>query len=160
MKIIFLDMDGVLCTTRSHIAQDQRGLMEALDREAVGLLNRLAEVPGEDVRFVLSSTWRLIHDRGWMEEHLRKFGWRGQFHDDWRTIELTDVRGTEVEDWLHRHFEVTSFVILDDDADFLPRQMPRLVRTEFEDGLRWCDFLEANRLLHGDKHAWRARRPD
>ncbi len=154
-KTIFLDMDGVLCTVRAHIGQGERGMMRALDREAMGLLNVLAEVPGTPVLYVLSSTWRMIYDRPGMESNLRQFGWRGEFHGDWCTIQdRTGHRGVEVADWLLRHPEVTDWVAIDDDSDFLPDQKSRLALTHAYDGLRWQDFLDACRILHGDEHAW------
>ena len=169
MKIIFLDMDGPLCTIRSHIGQGGRGIMRHLDREAVGLLNVLAEVPPEPVRFVLSSTWRMMYSRAEMEEILRKYDWRGKFHEDWRTKlpkETTGApliaqnRGGEVAEWLSRHPEVTTWIALDDDSDFLEEQMPRLVLCHTYDGMSWQNFQTACALLHGNAHAWHDRRKE
>lgn len=151
MRVVFLDIDGVLCTLRSHIGQGHIGLMEALDREAVGLLNR-ATLPG--TAFVLSSTWRLTHDRAEMTAHLRAYGWTGEFHDDWRTKDLWKTRGGEVDEWLGRHPEVSAYAIVDDDSDFLPEQLGHLVKTQYEDGLSWAGFQRLNEVLHGDKDAW------
>lgn len=151
MRIIFLDMDGVLCTMRAHIAQNGFGLMEKLDREAIGLLNRAAS---DDVRYVLSSTWRKFHDQPWMEHHLQSFGWTGQFHDDWKTGDINGPRGLEIAEWLGRHPEIEDYAIIDDDSDFLPDQLPRHVHTACYDGLSWQNFLDLNRILYGFEDAW------
>lgn len=159
VKIIFLDIDGVLCTFRSHVGQDQHGklgTMKALDREAVGLLNVLAEAGGTPVHYVLSSTWRKHFTRSKMTAHLRKFGWRGEFHKDWCTvIRLSSgFRGSEVAGWLNEHPEITEWVAVDDNSDFHPEQKARLVLTHVDDGMSWENFLDASRILHGARRAW------
>lgn len=153
MKVIFLDIDGVLCTVRSHIARGDLGLMRALDREGVGLLNQVVD---DQTRFVLSSTWRLLHDREWMEDHLRMHGWIGQFHDDWRTKEISSMRGRggEIAEWLGRHPDTDRFAIVDDDSDMLPEQMSMFVHTSTDDGFSWKNFMELSEVLHGDENAW------
>lgn len=152
MKIIFLDMDGVLCTLRSHMAQGSiKGIwhMAALDREAIGLLNRLSM---RDVKWVLSSTWRLHWTKEEMERHLKSFGWTGTFHEDWRTKQLNGIRGLEIREWLDRHVtEYETYAILDDNSDMLPEQMDAFVQTHVYDGLRWEDYDKLCKVL-GEGH--------
>lgn len=151
MKIIFLDMDGVLCTHRAFFAQGEFGIMRALDREAVQLLNVLCEISDvEEVRYVLSSTWRKYNTREWMESHLKSFGWTGSFHDDWATKSLNGIRGLEVNEWLSRHSEVTNYVIIDDDSDFMEEQKSHFVQTHVYDGISFDNFIRAVNILHGD----------
>lgn len=161
MKIIFLDIDGVLCSFRSHYAQGKPlidGCMSALDREGVGLLNVLAGLGTDTIKYVLSSTWRKHHDQGWMENHLRNHGWTGEFHEDWRTtIEHVEhngiifgvTRGREIQEWLNRHPEITEYVIIDDDSDMLDEQLPRFAQTHTEDGISFSAFQKARRILFG-----------
>lgn len=154
MKVIFLDMDGVLCTIRSHVAQNSptpRGVMQALDREAVGLLNILMVQQCETVRAVLTSTWRKLHDQGWMTLHLRRHGWEGQFHDDWATKVLSqeeNSRGKEIAEWLSRHPEVSRWVIFDDNDWALPEQRENFIQTHPHNGILWADFQRAAALLY------------
>lgn len=153
MKIIFLDMDGVLCTPRAHVAQGgqaPRGVQQSLDREAVGLLNMLMP-PNQPVRCVLASTWRNIYEREWIERRLHLNGWEGQFHQNWRTVTMGDEsnRGNEISEWLLNHPEVTQYAILDDSINMLPEQAPFHVKTNYNDGLLWDDFRKAMRILHG-----------
>lgn len=158
MKIIFLDMDGVLCTARAHIAQRKvktEWHMTALDREAVGLLNAIHEHDSDNTRYVLSSTWRTQYDQAYMEAHLRSFGWTGVFHYDWKTpkyqrtmSEHQGFRGVEVADWLNRN-EHTTYAIFDDGTDFLESQQENFVNTRHDYGISYHDYVNAMRILHG-----------
>lgn len=164
MKVIFLDIDGVLCTHRAHYARGRQapnGLMHVLDREAVGLLNILccAGLPHTEVRVVLISTWRLPQhplSRGELkpiEDHLRSHGFVGKFHSDWKAPHLggEDLRGHEVAAWLAEHAGVDDFLIIDDRATFLSEQSSRHVRPNYFEGLSWLNFVHAADILHGIK---------
>lgn len=154
MKIIFLDIDGVLCTFRSHIAQGSPGPgMCALDREGVGLLNMLYD---EDTFYVLSSSWRHFHDKSYMTNHLKKFGWSGQFHMDWCTQDFDGSRGEQIQEWLNRHSEVEKYVIIDDDSNMLKSQKRNFVKTIEYDGISWKNFQNAAKILFGNYQEWRA----
>lgn len=154
MKIIFLDMDGVLTCTRTHVANRDGGLWHRVDRTAVLLLNRLHD-GHDDVRYVLISTWRKFHIRTQMEILLRDAGWTGEFHEDWKTgqriIKFSQVadRGHEVRDWLDGHNEVESYVIIDDmDASCFSEVDPPVV-TDINDGFSLKNLDEAYQKLHG-----------
>jgi len=152
VKIIFLDMDGVLCTPRAHVAQGMqapRGVQQSLDREAIGLLNVLMP-PNQPIFCVLASTWRNIYDPAWIDRRLMAAGWEGQFHTDWKTASLGDEskRGEEIALWLASH-ETERYVILDDSINMLPEQEPFHVKTNYNDGLMWDDFKKAMLILHG-----------
>ena len=57
-KIVFLDIDGVLCTPKSHPAFDTRnGLIESWDLTAVQLIRRLCI--DANAKIVVTSVWRL-----------------------------------------------------------------------------------------------------
>lgn len=151
--VIFLDMDGVIATARAHRAQRDRPLPDRwIDGEAMGHLNALCQASGAPV--VISSTWRLDTSVGEFLAIVRRNGFTGQMHRDWRTKSLNrpigsliaaKSRGDEVQEWMSRHPEVMAHVILDDDQDFYPHQP--LVHTEFECGLTAADVVEAKRLL-------------
>jgi hypothetical protein len=154
MKIIFLDMDGVLCTFKAHLAQGKpskfHGFMEALDREAIGLLNYLHDYPEFDTKYVLSSAWRIFHTQEEMESHLKNYGWTGIFHEDWKTNSFNSIRGEEIQEWLERHPEVDGYVILDDDNDMTEEQIANhFVHTDEYDGISFKQFIQAERILYG-----------
>ena len=81
---------------------------------------------------VLSSTWRLIDES---VATLRAAGILDHAHPDWRTGYHGSHRGQQIAEWLEHHPEVTHYVILDDDSDMLPEQVPHFVQTRFETGL-------------------------
>lgn len=153
MKIIFLDMDGVICTYRAHIAQGYQnmpnhGFMDALDREGVGMLNAfLDKFP--DTKFVLSSTWRKHHTKQEMEDWLRRYGWKGEFHPDWRTDEDGPIRGWEIERWLGNHKDVTNYIILDDDSDMMEHQKFHFVQTDGYNGITAENYWHMERIFQG-----------
>lgn len=126
MRIIFLDMDEVICTAAAHQRAGEEAFAKrpqpqwmfrcALDPEGVEILNEVAEHAG-DVLYVSSSTWRLHLSRAELTNHLRSFGWRGEFHDDWHTPGGERYRGNEISKWLFAHPEVSQYVIVDDNPD-------------------------------------------
>lgn len=153
MKIIFLDMDGVLCTDKAHVAQGINGFhkpwefMDALDREAIGMLNTLqAEHP--EIQYVLSSTWRLHTTKEDMEKYLGSYGWKGVFHEDWCTDRDGPNRGHEVQRWVDSH-NVTSdeYIILDDVEQFNEDQKPNLILTDEANGLSVRDYYRMKRMF-------------
>lgn len=157
MKIIFLDMDGVLCTNRAHTAQglqhmpNHHPFMDALDREAIGMLNALtAQVY---CKYVLSSTWRKQHSKEEMEEHLRKYGWKGEFHEDWKTDHIGPIRGNEIQRWIDSHTWDNgnkNYIILDDNDDMLGSQKFHFVQTDEYNGLTMENYWHMERIFRHD----------
>lgn len=147
MKILFLDFDGVL----NHVdwlstADHAWGSMQ-LDPSRVALVQAI--VDRTDAKIVISSTWRLYHKLDELRTFLAERGFRGEVID--RTPDLYHqkhdrVRGDEIQDWLDRHPEVESYVILDDDSD-MSTVAHRLVKTTFEEGLTEADVELAVRML-------------
>lgn len=147
-RIIFLDIDGVACTLRSHFAIGTGSLMQALDPLVIGFLMRLCEAT-PDTYIVVSSTWRLLGGEPDCLDKLYAAGVRPEFvHEDWMTPNLPGhTRGEEVDDWLSAHPHVKEYVIIDDDDDFSEEQKGRLVKTVFNDGLSAEGMLKAMDLL-------------
>jgi hypothetical protein len=146
-------MDGVLCTIRAHLGQGSPGPgMSALDREGVGLLNKLID---NNTYFVLSSSWRKLYSKEEMETHLKSYGWEGKFHDDWKTINLNSGhRGTEINEWMYRNPGVERYLILDDDSDFDDNQFPSFVQTNSMDGISYNNFNDAIKILFETDAEW------
>ena len=141
-------MDGPLCNFRSHLAHGSPGPgMNALDDIGVKLLNMLCD---SETFFVLSSSWRKWHDEKYMTDHLRKYGWTGKFHKDWKTPVINAIRGVEIQDWLNQHPDTKSYVIIDDDRDMLPEQKRNFVKVDCCDGILWKDFQKAAKILFGN----------
>lgn len=168
--IIFLDIDGVLCTanTSNHDVYDiqdqliprQRAGHSTFDPIAIAYLNRLCETTG--ARVVVSSSWRNDDD---VPHILRRVGFAGTFHPDWRTPYIKGGhsyrarRGREIAAWLLNHPDITRYVIIDDDGDMLPEQRAHFVQTSGWYGFGLLemeaakDLLGVTPLLNADQRA-------
>ena len=143
MKVIFLDVDGVLISQQSGFGHyDVRGTREEFGEDHWARYRRILEVTGAKV--VVSSTWRIGRD---LEELQELLGSEviGRTPTD-RTLETTRVRGDEIEEWLNEHPGVEEFVILDDETD-MGVLGDYLVKTEFSTGLLDCHVEECIRRL-------------
>jgi hypothetical protein len=144
MKILFLDIDGVLNSQRSCVAfhgfphdftpKD----MGMFDMVAVGLIREACKETGCSI--VLSSTWRKFSTAAETAAAL-----------DLPVIDCTPVlnkaRGFEINAWLAEHPEVTSYVIVDDDSDMLDFQRPYFVQTDFQTGLSLENYAQIKQVL-------------
>jgi hypothetical protein len=140
MKVLFLDIDGVL----NHDATQERikgrgGLVDGFVGIDQALLKRFQTwLKDKDIKIVLSSTWRT--DEGTMAE-LRANG-----------IEWIDVtprarlRGDEVAQWLAEH-DVDRYAIIDDVDEFLFDQMDFLVLTNPRIGITDDDLKQIDAIL-------------
>lgn len=122
MKVLFLDIDGVVNSRRSWVRQGQ---LSGIDPELADQVRRIIAETGCEV--VLSSTWRC-----WPDSLARVRA--GVTPDLYGTTPVLDgYRGQEVKQWLADHPEVTRYAILDDNTDFDPDQP--LFQTSWEVGL-------------------------
>lgn len=144
MKVLFLDIDGVLNSLSSSIAFDgyphdfsQKG-MAKFDMVAVGLVRKLCEEC--DVSIVLSSTWRMYSPVSDAASALNL-----PIFD--KTPVLNGIRGLEIKDWLDKHPEVTHYAILDDDSDMLSEQKEFFVKTSFKDGMSIKNYSQLKRIF-------------
>lgn len=111
MKIIFLDIDGVL---NSEEWLYKRNDNETINPEQVKLLKEIMDKTGAEI--VLSSTWRKLSGRHplytYLVESLKKFGLEIKSH----TPSIGGDRSKEIKKWIDKH-EINGkikFVILDD----------------------------------------------
>ena len=164
MRVLFLDFDGVIVTPRAGIL-DQFGW--AFDPVCIAHLNRVCE--WWDCQVVISSSWRRggdclaeLVDAGFTGT-IWPVDWHTPLHMNWaEAMEVRDrhrvalegehanshvYRGDEVQDWLDRHPEVTEYLILDDESDFWPQHMNRLVRTSTYDGILFDHVVQIGRTI-------------
>jgi hypothetical protein len=126
MKVIFLDMDGVL-NSADYLARWRKGeqrkkqirnkedrWVEMIDKKAVKLLNEVIEAT--DAKVVISSTWRILNSADMMQSYLNKKGFKGEVIGQTPRMPF-DQRGDEIKRWLDTHKNIESFVIFDDDSD-------------------------------------------
>lgn len=131
MKVLFLDIDGVLNSHRSAYAfggfpYDVDAHRDRFDEVAIGLVRNICKAAGAQI--VLSSSWRT--DKNWT-----RIGEALNLPITDRTPSLAGPRGEEIEAWLSTHPEVECYAILDDDSDMLDEQLPFFVKTTHQDGL-------------------------
>ena len=131
MRVIFLDIDGVLNSWESFYK---------ITTEKLQLLNDLIEQT--DAKIVISSSWRVgskdvkdFLDKNFSKRTFRLDNFKDAtnqecisniFYND-NIIDLTDTfgpsRGDEIKRWLDNHSDdIESYVILDDDTDMLDEQ--------------------------------------
>jgi hypothetical protein len=137
-RVLFLDVDGVLNSHRTAVGLggiphtfDAAGLA-MFDMVAVNLLRGLCAAG--DVKVVLSSSWRLMHD-------YRELGRALNLPIIDQTPRLVGSRGKEIAAWLEAN-TVKTYAILDDDSDMLAEQKPFFVQTWHEEGLTWAPFIK------------------
>lgn len=119
-KIIFLDIDGVICVDwREYVDEFGHGFHP----EYVKNLAHIIEQTG--AKIVISSTWR----KAGLSEMQRMWEMRDL---PGKVIDVTPVnwtiRGEEIFEYLQGN-PCDNYVIIDDDTDFLPEQWPFFVRT-------------------------------
>lgn len=149
-KIIFLDIDGVICTHRGKASQGLRNHDDYLEPTACDLVFRLIEE--FDAQVVISSTWRKNGEEYVREafDSANQSGITEAFHFIWATPENGKSRGYEIQEWLYKEFDIKepeAYLILDDDSDMLESQKPHLVLTNGYNGISFGDYLKARQIL-------------
>lgn len=139
MKLIFLDIDGVLVNRASTRLprtplEGRTVTASTAHPSCVEQLNRVTDATG--AQFVISSVWRGLGVKT-LRGLFKKWGVKGKIVG--RTPELRNQqRGDEIKAWLALHSGTRGrhepFVIIDDDAD-MNGLSDRLVQTGFEAGL-------------------------
>lgn len=170
MKIIFLDVDGVLNTQRQIMRQvvdnnmkSKSGMELNFDPRGMMFLKEIIEKT--DAYIVISSTWRLhagkidgvrninaeTDDILWvgLMKNLESIGVRD------RVIDVTPYgdkhRGDEIRYWLdhHKDLNIEQFVILDDDSDMCEFTNTNLAKCSWKYGLEEDVKDEALSILNG-----------
>ena len=156
MKVIFLDIDGVLNTAETHKQieklEKETGISPIeIDEFRVVYLKQI--IDATDAKVVLSSSWAKyfekinnklmpIHEKGFiLQTILNKHG-----------IELYDkllyshkvIREDLIDIWLNQHTDVESFVIIDDETTELMKFVNKqLIKTSYlEDGVMLTNMYD------------------
>lgn len=141
MKVLFLDIDGVL---NRRGTKERCGPWKGVDRQ---LAKRFTDwIDTTDYNIVLSSTWRTDPT---MYDHLHEAGiyWIAQTPEQTRQDKLS--RGDEIAEWLKNN-PVDEYIILDD-MDVLPSQQHRHVQTKEDWGLTEKELNELRSLSKAER---------
>jgi hypothetical protein len=157
MKVLFLDIGGILVTVGSMIHNNRLNLSgltdkhsdKAFDPIAVSNLHYiLEEVPGVEV--VVSSSWRKDYTLEALQKIFDEHHIPGSFIVGTTPVLDKQPRGNEIALYLKHNPEITNFVIIDDDSDLEP-YMDRLVKVNGKNGLTFSDAEKVIRKF-GEKN--------
>lgn len=137
MRVIFLDVDGVL---NSYA----RGKAGNLSKSMLRRLRDLVELT--DSKIVVSSAWR--KEPYMMRKLLRYLGYKKLKILGCTPVIPNAVRGEEIKYWINHNCDVEHFVILDDmAASEFPGLEKYLVETDPTEGLTADKMMEAVYVL-------------
>jgi len=140
LKIIFLDIDGVLNPVRfmNILHKMRKELGKGVKTEdnygqyfapwCVDALNKI--IKETDAKIVITSTWRRFLKLPDLIQMWKDRGLPGEIYDVTDILNL--MRGEEIQQWLLEN-TVDSYVIIDDDDDMLPEQ--NFIKTNSNIGL-------------------------
>lgn len=143
-KYIFLDIDGVITTPSSGYC---------LDPEKMMLLGKLISLT--DSWLVISSSWRaanvpdtILNLTDYDNQYVRDY----PFMFTNRIVGITPhiqggCRGDEIKAYM-KEKPCDAYIILDDESDILPEQMPFFVHTDGDDGITEDDVKKGMKILN------------
>ena len=167
MRIIFLDIDGVIATPDTLIAYKK--IMWCIDPTKALMVKRLCE--DTDAKLVISSSWKTLHTYHTFMDLMTAYGldeylfcdrteaasesdeeWKQRL---WKTPNGGKIRGEEIDQWIEefksRGYELDEWIILDDDSDFTQDQLKKhLIQTDGDIGFNYKDFYRARNELGYD----------
>lgn len=163
MKIIFLDIDGVLNHQAYYESDrwDKNGGRDSdIDPKCVEYLNMIISDTGAKV--VISSTWRIGRTVEQLQEALNKKGFKGEIVGFTPRLAFKDIasipRGVEIDLWLKencklfekciRYWEYKEYVILDDDSDMLLCQKDNFINVDSFVGMTLGTVFRAIKILN------------
>lgn len=163
MKIVFLDIDGVLNSTFSKACfydPEHQNTVLGIDSPRVRFLNTIVKASG--AKIVLVSDWKEGFEIGaykqtkkhaqYLSNKLRKYNLK-IYDKTYTDIKITQ-RGVNIIRWLEKHPEVDNYIILDDSffkyenfGD--PAINQHFIKTESDTGLTEEYIPYAIEMIHG-----------
>ena len=177
MKVIFLDIDGVMNCQEEMLAMIEKN---SKDRDRVDLpsptkcrlLKQIVDATGTEI--VLSSSWRLslnaiqniidtfrpygLRLDGFTLESVPQVKLKGTKYENIKPSHsynrfdglCIEDRGAEIAYWLIKHPDVSAYAILDDEASDIINWHPNnLVKTSLYSGLTEKEVLKCIKILGG-----------
>lgn len=149
LKIIFLDVDGVLNNASTWKRRRPEGTYNHIHQTEPELIDRLAQIVDRTkAKIVLSSTWRMdIQAISDLQEYFVKTHSMSILD---KTPWLPETRGGQIDKWYKKYDDIISrYIIIDDDSDMLPEQLPYFIKTENRVGLLDQHVEKAVSILTG-----------
>lgn len=140
MKVIFLDIDGVL-NSDEYFDKIKGKKIEGIEREIdvnkIKLLKQAVEKTGAKV--VLTSSWRYTRNAQYLKQLLLTYGISAD-----STPFLGNKRGNEIKQWLIEHQNIENFVILDDEIfdSYDEKLMKKLIKVSNKQGKGFGEGLQ------------------
>lgn len=144
MKLIFLDIDGVLVTTNSMIPSDKY-FGHTFDKTCVQNLIQILNVTG--AKIVISSSWREGRSLAQLQSIFKANGIEECVIGVTPSFNDGTNRGMEIKEYLESCHGIDCFVIIDDEEKMGDLE-PFLVETEFRTGITECIKDEVIRRLN------------
>jgi len=147
LKVIFLDIDGVLNRGEFDPETESTSLLPTLVERLRGVLRETG------AKIVLSSSWRYLvlgqaMTLSGFEFLLRTHGFpKGCLHDLTCADEETTDRGAQILKWVEQNGPLEAWAVIDDHPVALGEEQWRLVRTAFQVGMTDADARTLTRLL-------------
>jgi hypothetical protein len=149
-KILFLDFDGVLNSTRHFLVNDPehytQNRMAQFDLYNIRNLEWALSIL-DDVKIVIESTWGTMHKLEQMKTFLKDAGMKQEYLD--RIIDVTprkmsSTKNEEINWWLEDNPDVVDWAIVDDWEIYdlrEPEKMRREVKTDPNFGFTHMDAI-------------------
>lgn len=163
VKLIFLDVDGVMTSKNGYLKEGVtfKGSMDIkFHQDHVDALNHILKETG--ARIVVTSTYRWMYDVAQLKKQFEKNGIDPLYVISKTPNEVKGTwnRGEEIKYWLENYpqkakgkhgvgIEVESYVIIDDDVDFLANQRKNFVKTYKDYGLTYVEAEKVIDILNG-----------
>jgi hypothetical protein len=147
-KVVFLDYDGVVNTPMWDESGTKCNYSFPSDNkvnnfQAVQWLSEACQKFGFGI--VITSTWRR---RDNYKDCLINGGLRSEINILGRTPYLYGkTRGEEIREYLNNHPEITDYIIVDDDEDMMPEQLPHFIQTDGYTGFNLHDFEKFEKMV-------------
>lgn len=152
MKVIFLDVDGVLNSDDyfNRIRKlDIHGIEREIDVEKVKILKKV--IDETNAKVVLSSSWRYTRNAKKLKDLLANY----EIYCMDSTPFMQNKRGLEIKQWLLDNEGIEDFVIVDDEIfdSYDEKLIKKLVKVSngnghgFGEGLLWKDANEIIKRL-------------
>ncbi|MDX1285926.1 MAG: HAD domain-containing protein [Draconibacterium sp.] len=172
MKIIFLDIDGVLNHEQFYINRQEQIFagkwsitrpFSEIDPKCVNLLSEFCRK--NDIKVVISSTWRASRDaEAFNEMFSNEFFEQPAFEVISTTPHLPrwSVRGNEIRQWIEeneniigcKYYDYYDYCILDDDGDMLLWQKENFLKVDRFVGITPQTIFEMKKIFRLKLHDW------